>query len=218
MRADPGPACGDAAASATSRAWPPGVLILWLCLPLPAEAQERANILLDRIAVVVDGEVITESELVAEVRIRYIGLVGSAATVPPLPTLEEKDFRAGRANLVQLLLIGSEARRRGGIQVPEAELDAAVATFEAWFADAAAYDHFLRSTGISRALVRSSFARRLVRRRIMRRLEESWAAGAQGDQRHSRIVEARFHWLERLRARAKIRVLNRAGMLEVEAR
>ena len=97
----------------------------------------RAEII-DRILAVVDGAIVTQSDVIAAVR---VGLLGPRASGEPATTALER--------LIERRLILTEVDRYAPPEPPDAEIDRRIAELRAAAESPAAFDAALRETGMA---------------------------------------------------------------------
>jgi hypothetical protein len=124
-----------------------------LLLVLPATAK-----VLDRVVAVVDGHVLTSSQLDFESRVMLVDRGGvDAATAP----LDRSALENGLDLAIAQRAASAEADKLNAFPVEPAEVDARLRAFEARFPSPAAFDAFLRAHGADRAQVAEVLARAL---------------------------------------------------------
>lgn len=186
---------------------------LALCLALAAAPPVDGN-RVDWIVAVVDKEVVTRSELVAEAR---IALAYRGGETSEAAAFDEEFLRDFRDFLINQILIADQARRLGAAEVSEEEVGIELERFASGFRSAAAYEAFLRRYDIALETLRASLRRdlrnaRFIDQRMRARLLASENA-ADRDAQYVRVLEA---WLSELRDAAEIRLPGKNGQLEVQ--
>ncbi len=135
--------------------------LLWAFLSAPAS--RAASIALDRVAVVVNHEVITEVELTDQVE-GYLGMQGVQAK--PGSALYQKTRRELLDSMVQEILIAQEGDRLG-VVVNEAEIEKAVSdqmeSLRKRFPSTEEYESALKREGVNEEDLRVENKRRLTR-------------------------------------------------------
>lgn len=182
------------------------VVGVWLVV-----APATAGVLVDRVAAVVDKDVITHAELVMEARVALALRRGDAVFEAELTD----DFLgAFRDYLITQLLIAAQARRFGAPEVAEAEVDRALRTLVARFRSESSYQAFLRRYGVSDSTLREILRRdlrsaRYIDLRVRARLSSEQDAAAR-----ARYEDALMRWVAELRAGADVRLPGPTGVLE----
>lgn len=170
---------------------------------------------LDHIVAVVDKEVLTESQLLAEARLNLAwreGQVAASAELPP--TL----VQALRAWSIDQMLIASQAHRLGSDDVSDVEVLARVSTLIQRFESQAAYEAFCVHFGITEQVVYEAMSRDLrcehyMQQRMRTRLLGNAQSRAIEPERYAAAVRL---WLDELRQSAEIRLQGPGGALELE--
>jgi hypothetical protein len=137
-------------------------LSLWLNLGLSVAGAPQP---LDRVLASVDHEVITASQMLAEIRVALLLRAGveaarqarlpAAANDAPLP----QDAAANRlaeqlqAYVIDQQLVASQVRRQGISQISDAEVEERLGGVVRLFSDEAAYQNFLSEFGLSEELL-----------------------------------------------------------------
>ena len=182
-------------------------LLAATCLSVPA------GLLVDRVAAVVDKQVITQSELLVEAHVALVLREGAvAATVD----LDEVALRAFADYLVNQLLIATQARRLGTAEVAEADVDREVHGVVQRFASTTAYQAWLQRFGITPATLRHVLERNLQNQRfISDRMRLLVAGGAALDPSSPEYQQALRRWLDELRDAVDVRLCGPSGELEL---
>jgi hypothetical protein len=131
---------------------------------LPAGAVERGADVVDRVAAVVDGQVITLSQLEFETRIHLIQRGGVTAASGPL---DEDTLRAALELVIAERVEASEADRLQAFSVEPDQLSAAMAAFERFFPSPAAFQAFLTKEEADRSQVASVITRSIRADRLL---------------------------------------------------
>ncbi len=184
-----------------------GVVLLAAVVGVPS------GTLVDQVIAVVDKEVVTQSELLIEARIALAEREGEDVASGPLA---EDFLQSFRDYLINQRLIAEQARRLGGADVAEEDVNAAMATLQRRFRSNASYQAFLRRFGIAPAGLRTTLRRSLRNERYMRerlrlRLMGQGSAAETEAVRYDRALRT---WIDELRAGAEIRLLGPDGELE----
>lgn len=170
---------------------------------------------IDRIVAVVDKEVLTESQLLAEARLNLAWRQGEAAAKADLsPAL----LKVLRTWTIDQMLIAGQARRLGSDDVSDEETAARVTTLTQRFASQARYEAFVSHFGITQAVVHETMARDLrcehyMEQRMRTRLLGNAQSKSVEPERYAAAVKL---WLEELRQSAEVRLEGPDGSLELE--
>lgn len=176
------------------------------------DASSEATIRIDRIVAVVDQDTVTETELMAEARLALVLRGAMKAAQAPLSASFLETFLD---YLVNQLLISTEARRLGAVEVSDDELvDARQALIDN-FPSTAAFRRFLSDFGVSEERLNASLLRdlrngRYVTNRMRVRLIGSELAPSSPEYRRALKL-----WLDELRDASKIRLLGEDNRLTV---
>ena len=171
----------------------------------------EAGTLVDRVVVVVDKQVIVQSEFLVETRVALARREGGRAAAGPLT---EELLEGMRDYLIDQLLVSSLVRRAGDTDVSREEVDVRLQAMSNRFRSAAAYEAFLRRFGITEDMVRSILRREIRNERFVAAQMRAWLLEGDGILAAGRQEAALKDWLQRLRAAAKIRYLGPRGDLE----
>jgi hypothetical protein len=144
-------------------------MLLWAA---PAPAQPQGEVL-DRVAAVVEGQVITLSELDLEARVQLIQRGGTTAATGPL---DEETLRSALELSIAERVEALEADKLQAFQLDPEEVASAVGAFERRFSGPAAFQVFLAEHEADRAqlaaiLIRSIRAERLLDSKIQLRAQ-----------------------------------------------
>ncbi|OGQ90935.1 MAG: hypothetical protein A2289_26770 [Deltaproteobacteria bacterium RIFOXYA12_FULL_58_15] len=173
--------------------------------------------LVDRVIAVVDKEVITHSELLREARIALVLRSGEEAAAADLPDEFLNDYL--EKALVDQLVIAAQARRLGGIDVSEDEVDRMVERFSQKFRSLAAYQAFLRRFDISTSALRDVLRRDIRASRHIEQRMSNWRTGREAEQLteeyKEQYAEALMRWVAELKMGVELRVLSENGELEL---
>ena len=169
---------------------------------------------IDRVIAVVDQDVITETELVLEARLALAlrGAVDAASK-----KIEERFLTTFLDYLVNQLLISSQARRLGIVEVSDDELAEALDRFVDRFGSTAAFEDFLQRFGISEERLNASLLRDLRNGRYVTRRMKVRLMGRELEPTAKEYHDALDRWLEELRDSAEIRLLGPDGRLMLRA-
>ncbi len=162
--------------------------------------------LLDRVVAVVEGDPITQSELVMEFRLALAMRAGEAVAMNE----DSRDLvvRFLRDYLITQLLLADQARRYGAEDPSELAIDQSIQGLHSKFPTQDSYEDFLRKFGIGEARVRDIFRRDL--RNEMFLAKQFGAETKSSDVRAKRLE----HWLAQIRSSASILMMGRGGVLE----
>jgi hypothetical protein len=178
------------------QSWRAGVLLAVLSLALIAPRYTSAEII-DRILAVVDGEVITLSDVSAALRFGFV-----------LPPAGADPIRVALDRLIERQLMLREVERYGPAEPSPAAIDQAVAEIR---------DRFGGVSQLGAALAQSGMAEDLLRRRIRddlrirAYLDQRFAAvtpSPDDERRRTAIAD----WIAGLRRRAEVTVLYEPGV------
>ena len=184
----------------------------WVALGVLGAAAEK----LDYIVAVVDGDVITASQMMAETRLALAMRAGDeAASVPLSPALNKELSHF----VLHQHLIASQLRRQGGTEVTESEMAARFAALRSRFASDARYHRFLQHFGIEPAVVENIVRRdaqndRFVTQRLRARVVG--IASSSPAQSQARMEQALQEWLAQLTKTVEVRVLGPGRTLELQ--
>ncbi len=170
------------------------------------------EVLVDRVVAVVDRDVVTHSELLREARVALVMREDASAGLSVLP---EELLDAFLTYLVDQLIIASQARRFGSIEVSEADVDGEVERFAQKVGGAVAFRSFLRRFDIPLDALRDILRRDLRNERFIHQRMRAWLSGEEGSS-EARYREALARWLGDLRRGVELRLLNREGELELQ--
>lgn len=170
--------------------------------------------LIDQVVAVVDKEVVTRTELLAEARVALALREGEAAATA---TLDEEILSSFRTYLINQILVAAQARRLAAAEVSTEEVEREVERFANRFRSASAYQAFLRRYDVSPETLRRILRRdlrnaRYIEQRMRARLVGGSAAGPTSEE-YRRALES---WLAELRQSAEIRLPGPAGELEAQ--
>lgn len=169
---------------------------------------------IDRVIAVVDQDVITETELILEARLALAlrGAVDAASK-----QIEARFLTTFLDYLVNQLLISSQARRLGIVEVSDDELAEALERFVDRFGSTAAFEDFLRRFGISEERLNASLLRDLRNGRYVTRRMRVRLMGRELEPTAKEYQDALDRWLKELRDSAEIRLLGPDGRLMLRA-
>jgi hypothetical protein len=190
--------------------------------PGPGQADVGASpaaaaLLLERIVAVVDKDVITAGERLAEARLALVWREGEAGAqaVPDAAFLHAfTDYLIGQ------VLVARESRRMGAPEVTDDEVDARLEALRAAFVSERAYDAFVQQLTIDPAHLRAVLARdlrndRYIAQRLRTRLFGRTGAGAAAQASEAR-QQALAAWVGELRRAVQVRRLDADGKLQLE--
>lgn len=185
-----------------------GLVALILAAPPPS------GTLVDWVVAVVDKEVVTRSELVAEAR---IALAYRGGETSEGAALDEEFLRDFRDYLINQLVIAAQARRLGAADVSEAEVDVEVERFASGFRSVNVYEAFLLRYDIAVESLRGVLRRDLRNARFIdQRMRARLLTSENDPDRDAQYVKALERWLHELREAADIRLPGKTGELEVQ--
>jgi hypothetical protein len=175
------------------------------------------SVLFERIVAVVDKDVISEGELLAEAKLALVMQEGSrAASLVPDGSLRV----AFLEHLIDQMLVARESRRMGAAQVPNEDIDARMVQLAAKFPSQDSYLSFTDTLTMDPAFVRTVMARDLTNERyIHHRLDTRLAAQGRntpGANQDEAFTQALRIWLKELRQGVAIRVLDEQGLLRTQ--
>ncbi len=206
---------------------------------LPRQAQRQ---LLDRVVAVVDRDVITQSQMMMEIRVALAWRAGPTAAAaelaPPSRRLQapvlSRTQRAMaalylelEAHVINQHLIAGQVRRQGSEEVNDEDLTRRLAEFRNRFDSSAAYHAFLHTFGVQGVTLRDILRRdlhneRFIESRLKALLPASQrthdGAAATADQQAARLDRALQDWLAQLKQHVEIRLIGAGGELEVQQR
>jgi hypothetical protein len=176
------------------------------------------GVLVDRAIAVIDNEVITHSELLREARIALVMREGARAASEDLPTELLASFLD--EYLLNQVIIASQARRLGAVDVSQEDVDRQVDRFAALHGSPAAYKAFLRRFDISQAALRDTLRRDIRVERYVAERMRAWKFGYEGapKERDQQYREALKRWMRELREGVELRILSPSGQLELQSR
>ena len=170
--------------------------------------------LIDQIIAVVDKEVVTRSELVAEAR---IALAYRGGETSESAALDDEFLRDFRDYLINQLVIAAQARRLGAAEVSETEVDEEVEHFVSGFASVGVYESFLQRYDIAVDTLRAVLRRDLRNARFIdQRMRARLVSSENAPDHDAQYVRALDRWLAELREAAEIRLAGANGELEVQ--
>ena len=147
---------------------------------MAALVSQPAGTLIDRVIIVVDKTVVTESELFTEARIALISREGRAGLRLANEALNAELVAPIRDYLVNQLLIAAHVQRLGNIEVSDQQTNRVLQQFIKNFDSRAAYEAFKRRFDISEATVKAILRRDLRNKIYVDRRLRSWRAGRPG--------------------------------------
>jgi hypothetical protein len=173
-----------------------------------------ADMWVDQVAMVVDKDVITSSELECEIRLALVLREGARAADG---VLEEKVYKELWNYVLNQHLVAQEVRKAGLMDLKPSDIEESMRLFQSRFSSETALHAFLKKHDITLGYVRDIFARdtandRYIKKRVAARMVRT-------ESNTSETQEALFHkavreWLEELRLGADVKVLNQKGSLE----
>lgn len=179
--------------------------------------QAATPVLLEHIVAVVDKDVITAGERLAEARLALVWREGEAGAqaVPDAAFLHAfTDYLIGQ------VLVARESRRMGAPEVTDDEVDARLEALRAAFVSERAYEAFVQQLTIDPAHLRAVLARdlrndRYIAQRLRTRLfGPSGAVGAaQASEARQQALAA---WMGELRRAVQVRRVGVDGRLQLE--
>lgn len=182
-------------------------------LTTPLKAKER-GVAVDQIIAVVDGEVITESELRQESRIALALRQGEAAA---LTALDEEVLVAFRDYVVNQMVVSVHVRRLGTIELSRKKIDRAIQKFKAKFRSPSAYEAFKRRFDIGEAKIRSTLRRELRNQMFVKqRLRSRQLSQRLGGESTTWSEEAMNTLLAEMKQTVEIRYLGPDQQLELQ--
>lgn len=196
--------------------WAFGVVLVAAAAPSgkPALAATVDGNLVDWIVAVVDKEVVTRTELVAEAR---IALAYRGGETSEEAALDDEFLRDFRDYLINQILIADQARRLGAAEVSEEEVGAELERFASGFRSVSAYEAFLRRYDIALETLRAVLRRDLRNARFIdQRMRARLLAAENDPDRDAQYVKALNRWLDELHDTAEIRMPGKHGELEVQ--
>lgn len=173
------------------------------------------GILVDRIIAVVDGEVLTETELLAEVRIALVLRRGSEAATRDL---DDKVVHAFREYVVNQMVVAAHVRRLGTVEVSNDRLEQLFREFHARFPSVHAFRAFLRRFDVSETKLSNLF-RRDLRNQVFidQRLRSRQLTNARGGSSNKQwSAEDVNQLLSEMRETVRIRLLGPNDQLELQ--
>jgi len=180
-----------------------------------AEVTEGPATVVDRVIAVVDKEIITETELLAEARIALVLRAGLSGLGLMDGEVDPGLLLSMRTYVINQVLVAHQVRRLGGVGVSEQEVDHALRGFVMRFGSTAAYDAFRRKFDVSEQAVRAVLRRDLRNAKYVDQRMRSWLATADdGDSEEERRKQALASWLEEVQRAVEIRMLGPEGELE----
>ena len=190
------------------------MIVVVLCLCLAQAPEAPSGILVDRVIAIVDKEVITNSELLREVRVALVLREGDRAATGEIAQ-EVLDSFLGF--LVDEVVIAAQARRVGGLDVGREEVDREVERFAARFSSVDAYHAFMRRFDVSEAALRDILRRDMKNERYIAQRMRAWKATSDDGERNTEAEykDALKRWVEELRAGVELRLLSPSGELEL---
>ncbi len=175
-----------------------------LAAPLPP------GTLVDRVIAVVDNEVITHSELLREARIALAKREGEQVAGAELgPELLQSflDY------LINQTMIAARARRVGGVEVSEQDVEREVTRFAQRFRTPAAYQAFLRRFDIPEEALRETLRRDARSERYIQERLRAWRIDASDAEATASAVK---RMMQEMREGVELRVLGPADELELQ--
>lgn len=175
----------------------------------------QAGVRVDRVEAVIDKDVIVTSELEAEARIQLVLRAGQTAGQVPL---SEEFLSAFLDYLIDQYLVSARARRLGGIEVKDAEVESKIAEIRLAFPSIRAWDAFLRRFDIATDFLRDILRRNLRNERYIAERMRVRLVGSDAllNPSSEQYQDALKTWLRELREASEIRILNAEGILELE--
>lgn len=131
---------------------------------LTCSASAATSQVVDRVVAVVDGQVITQSELEFEARVALIERGGAAAATAPL---DGQALRSALQWAIAQRLEAAEADRLHAFAVEDAELGERVRKFQASFPDRASYERFLASQEVDEPQLAEVLARSIRAEKVL---------------------------------------------------
>ena len=180
------------------------------------QAPKSPETLVDRVIAVVDKEVLTQSELLIEARIALVRQKGTHALaaldgeVNPVLLISFRDL------VVNQILISHQIRRLGTVDIPEEQIERALAEFGRVFTSAAAYEAFKRKYGIPEGVIRDILRRDMRNDAYVAQRMRSWLSTTVGVTQRERYDRALAAYLEEVRRSVEIRLLGPQGELELQ--
>ncbi len=175
-----------------------------------------AGVLVNRVAAVVDAQVVTQAELFVEARVALVLREGEAAGEL---ALDAQILASFLDYVVNQLLIAGQARRVGVPDVEAAELDLEASRFVARFATREAYRRFMSDFGISEDNLRLILLRNLRNERFVAERMRLLVRGEGLAASSPEYQQALRRWLAELRLAAEVRLIGASGELEtIDAR
>jgi hypothetical protein len=184
-----------------------------LALSLVVGAQSSTGTLVDRVVAVIDKQVITLSELLAEARIALAYKEGEQVASADL---DEELLQHLRDYVVNQTIIAMQARRLGAAEVPESEVSREVQRFTGRFHSNDAFRAFLRRFDISEETLRNLTYRNLRNDRYVAERMRLRVAARYAEPSSPQYQEAFKRWLAELRESAEVRLLGPTGELELQ--
>ncbi len=192
---------------------------MWLALLVPmgllAAGPQTPQVVIDEVVAIVDGEVITQSEVLIDARIRLV-LGRGALGIMALAKLDSGILDASLENLVNQVLINQRLRRLGAQPLPDRVIDLALTRFISHFKSEDAFEAYKRRYGIPLDAISSTLRRELENSRYLQeRLGLGGRSGSidQGAENQGEVVR---RWMEQLRKGVEIRLLQSNGELEIQ--
>jgi hypothetical protein len=173
------------------------------------------EVLVDRVVVVVDKEVVTESELLTEARVFLVMHEGErGAKAAAASDLDPQFVETMRTLVINELLIAKQVRRVGYVDISEQEVEHAVRRFVQAFGTIDAYRAFARKFDLGESTLRDILRRELKHAKFVAPRLRPYAGQSENDDGQQRYNDALDRWLSELRANADIRLLGPNGELE----
>ncbi|MBI3178570.1 MAG: SurA N-terminal domain-containing protein [Deltaproteobacteria bacterium] len=166
---------------------------------------------MDRVIAVVDNEVITYSELLREARVALVKREGEQIAGADLGAELLASFLD---YLINQTMIAARARRVGGVEVSEQDVDREAARFAQRFRTPAAYQAFLRRFDISEEVLRDTLRRDLRSERYIQDRLRAWRVDA-GDADATAAAVKRM--AQEMREGVELRVLGPSDELELQS-
>ena len=182
--------------------------VWWLMTAADIAQASAQDVLIDRVVVVVDKEVLTATELEIEIRLALALREGAQAAQGPVgPEL----LATLRDYVINQMLVANQSRKMDVDEISEHDLHMRLAQLKQRFATAQEYQKFLQRFGIHENMVEDIFRRDLRNDRyIAQHLRARALLGSS--------QEALQQWLQELRQSTEIRLLISTGTLELEDR